>query len=162
MAARGIDALLFGVPGQGETRFAHGNLLSSDWLGDFRRAIDFLKERAPGHPIGIVGNSMGESLSMKAAAKDVRIRACCNNGGPMTPWLAPRNSMFFTKMMRFCDIASETEAVQFWRTVATAEAGSNSDYRLLLIQRREDFLMPNGLARMLYDMAPTPHERIDA
>lgn len=51
LAAWGVDALMLDGPGQGESRFQHHHYLSTQWRDAYRRAIDFLEERAPGRPI---------------------------------------------------------------------------------------------------------------
>jgi alpha-beta hydrolase superfamily lysophospholipase len=159
-AARGVDALLLDAPGQGETRFTHRRYLSADWREAFGSAIDYLDRRAPGRPIGIVGHSMGGSLAMAAAANDPRIRACCNNGGPIAPWMAPQGTIFFSKMVAFCGVNTADEAIDIWKTVQPAATGPNAGYPLLMVQGGEDPLVTNDIAQRLFDGAPTSDKHI--
>jgi len=155
LAARGIDGYMLDGPGQGETRFVHGHYLAPDWQAAYRAVTDYLSERNPGRPIGFIGNSMGGSFAMAYAVADKRIKACCNNGGPIAPWMAPQEGTFFSKMMSFANTTDKQVAVDAWRTAAPAETGPNEGYPLLLIHGNEDPLVSNQLADMLYQQAPT-------
>jgi len=154
LAARGIDALLLDGPGQGETRFVHQHYLSKEWRDAYRCVLDFLERRSPELPIGFVGNSMGGSFAMAIAVEDERIRACCNNGGPFAPWLAPQGTTFFSKMTAFCGVETAEEAVARWETVTPGAPGPNTDYSLLMIQGDEDPLVSTPIAQMLFDNVP--------
>ena len=160
LAARGIDALLLDGPGQGETRFVHHHYLSKNWLEAYRRAIDFLDGRAPDRPIGFVGHSMGGSIAMAAAVDDLRIRACCNNGGPFAPWMVPQGTTFFSKMIAFCGVETAEQAVDVWKTVPPLTTGPNDGYPLLMIQGGADPLISNAIAKHLFDEAPTDDKRM--
>lgn len=159
-AARGIDALMLDGPGQGETRFCHGHYLSPNWRDAYTSVIDFLEARALRRPIGFVGNSMGGSIAMAITNEDTRIKACCNNGGPFAPWLAPHGTTFFSKMMAFCGVDTAEEAVKIWELVTPAEKGSNAEYPLLMVQGGEDLLVTNPIAQMLFDNPPTQNREM--
>jgi alpha-beta hydrolase superfamily lysophospholipase len=155
-AARGIDALLLDGPGQGETRFTHQHYLSAQWRDAYRCAIDFLDQRAPGRPIGFVGNSMGGSLAMAIAVDDTRIGACCDNGGMVAPWMVPPTiGTFFWKMVAFCGVEDAEQAVDVWRTVTPAADGPNSGYPLLIVHGGKDPMITTELAEMMLHSAPT-------
>lgn len=156
LAARGVHALLLDGPGQGETRFTHHHYLTADWREAYGCAINYLEQKWPQLPIGFVGNSMGGSFAMAVANDDRRISACCNNGGPIAPWMAPQEGTFFAKMMALANATDKQQAVEVWSTVRPAAGGANSEYRLLLIQGAEDPLVSNELADMLFKSAPTP------
>ncbi|MEN9543757.1 MAG: hypothetical protein RLZZ598_590 [Pseudomonadota bacterium] len=159
LADQGIDALMLDAPGQGETRFAHRVYLSANWRDAYRAAIDYLDARAPGRPIGIVGNSMGGSFAMAVAADDVRIRACCNNGGVIAPSMVPPVGTFFTKMTVCCDLAAE-RAVEVWRTVTPVHCGANQGYPLLIVQGGKDPMVSTPMSQMLLEHAPTDDKQM--
>jgi len=154
LSARGIDAFLLDGPGQGESRFIHQHYLSREWRDAYRRVLDYLENRSPELPIGFVGNSMGGSFAMAMAVDDERILACCNNGGPIAPWMAPQGTTFFSKMTAFCGVETSEEAVERWETVTPGAPGSNTSYSLLMIQGGEDPLVSIPIAQMLYDNVP--------
>jgi len=154
LAARGIDALLLDGPGQGETRFVHRHYLSKEWRGAYRSVLDYLERQSPELPIGFVGNSMGGSFAMAIAIEDERIRACCNNGGPIAPWMATQGTTFFSKMTAFCGIETAEEAFERWKTVTPVAPGPNTSYSLLLIQGGRDPLVSTPIAQMLFDNVP--------
>jgi len=154
LAARGIDALLLDGPGQGETRFVHRHYLSKEWRDAYRYVLDYLENRAPELPIGFVGNSMGGSFAMAIAIEDERIRACCNNGGPIAPWMAPQGTTFFSKMTAFCGVETTEETLERWETVTPGAPGPNSSYSLLMIQGGKDPLVSIPIAQMLFDNVP--------
>jgi alpha-beta hydrolase superfamily lysophospholipase len=160
LAARGVDALLLDGPGQGETRFTHGHYLSAEWRHSYRRAIDFLDERAPGRPIGFVGNSMGGSFAMAVAVEDTRIRGCCDNGGIHAPWLVPPTGARFSKMVAFCGLNDVEPAVDVWRTVTPIGDGPNAGYPLLIVQGGNDPMVTADLAEMVLKGAPTEDKQM--
>ena len=156
LAARGVEALLLDGPGQGETRFAHRHYLSTRWREAYRRAVDFLADRAPGRPIGFVGNSMGGSFAMAVAVADTRIGACCDNGGIGAPWMVPPSiGTFFTKMVAFCGTADAERAVEVWKTVTPLADGPNAGYPLLIVQGGKDPMVSAEMAETLLRHAPT-------
>ncbi len=161
MAARGVDTLLLDGPGQGETRFAEGHYLGSDWREAYRSAIDFLDARAPGRPIAIIGNSMGGSIAMAVAAADCRITACCDNGGIPAPWMVPPSiGTFFSKMVAFCGTNEPKEAVDVWATVTPLAPGPNAGYPLLVVHGGADPLVSTEMADALFVKAPTEDKRM--
>ena len=160
LAARGVEALMLDGPGQGETRFTHHHYLSANWPAAYRSAVDFLYERAPNRPIGFIGNSMGGSFAMAVTAADERIGACCNNGGPIAPGMAPREGTFFTKMMAACNATTAQEAADVWGTVLACAAGPNAGYPLLMLQGREDALVSTELSEVLLQKAPTDDKQM--
>jgi alpha-beta hydrolase superfamily lysophospholipase len=160
-AARGVDALLLDGPGQGETRFTHQHYLSANWRSAYDEAIAFLEGRAPGRPIGFVGNSMGGSIAMAVAVEDPRIRACCNNGGIVAPWMVPPSiGTFFTKMVAYCGLDDAERAVDVWRSVTPTSDGPNRGYPLLMVHGGKDPMISADLAEMLLRAAPTEDKRM--
>lgn len=153
-AARGVDALMLDGPGQGETRLRHHHYLTPGWRRAYEQAIDLLEARAPGRPIGIVGNSMGGSFAMAVAAGDRRIRACVNNGGVPAPWTLPTSGTFFAKMLAFCGTGDTEQGLEAWRTVTPLVAGANPSYHLLVVHGGEDPLVSGEWARQLLGDAP--------
>ncbi|AGZ44138.1 alpha/beta hydrolase [Actinoplanes friuliensis] len=160
-AARGVDALVLDGPGQGESRFAHHHYLSAQWLDAYRHAIDYLDRRAPGRPIGFAGNSMGGSFAMTVAAADVRISACCDNGGILAPWLVPPSAgAFHSKMLAFCGTDDPEQAMQAWKTVAPGTTGPNAGYPLLIVHGGRDPLVSTEQARLVLDSVPTADKQM--
>ncbi|NAS27371.1 hypothetical protein GT755_37595 [Herbidospora sp. NEAU-GS84] len=156
LAGRGVDALMLDGPGQGETRFRHRHYLSPSWRHAYGRAVGFLDERAPGRPIGVVGNSMGGSFAMALAVDDPRIRACCDNGGIIAPWMVPPSvGTFYSKMVAFCGTDDADLAMKAWASVTPAADGPNAGYPLLIVQGGHDPMVSMDLAQLLLDQAPT-------
>ncbi|MFI0087901.1 alpha/beta hydrolase [Streptomyces bobili] len=161
LAARGVDALLLDGPGQGETRLTHGHYLTARWPEAYERAVAFLDGRSPGRPIGFVGNSMGGSVAMAVATRDVRIRACVDNGGIHAPWLVPPTmGTFFSKMVAACGTEDPDRALDVWRTVTPLADGPNAGYPLLVVQGGADPMVSMDLARILLRGAPTDDKRM--
>ncbi|MEO0439121.1 MAG: alpha/beta fold hydrolase, partial [Pseudomonadota bacterium] len=134
LAARGVDAIMLDAPGQGETRFAHQHYLSTDWRRSLTPAVNYLQERSPSLPLGIVGNSMGGSLAMALANDEERFAACVNSSGPFAPWLAPQDSPVFKKMMTMANAPTAEAAVEIFSTITPVNPGINSHYKFLLMQ----------------------------
>lgn len=156
LAARGVDAYLLDGPGQGESRFTNNVYLTPGWLAAFHQVVDDIEARAPGLPIGVVGNSMGGAFAMALAAAEPRIAACCDNGGIATPWLVPPSvGTFFTKMMTFCASEDPEETAAIWSSVNPTAAGPNSGYPLLVVHGGRDPLVSDALVEMVHDMVPT-------
>ncbi|GAA3245632.1 alpha/beta hydrolase [Nonomuraea helvata] len=161
LAARGVDALMLDAPGQGETRFQHEHYMSPQWRQPYGSAIDFLEERAPGRPIGIIGNSMGGSFAMAVAVDDPRIGACCGNGGILAPWMVPPTiGTFFSKMVAFCGTEDADKALDAWKTVTPAADGPNAGYPLLIVQGGQDPLVSVDLGEVLLNQAPTDDKQM--
>ncbi|MGW6375288.1 alpha/beta hydrolase [Rhodococcus sp. NPDC055112] len=161
LAARGVDAYLLDAPGQGESRMVNGVYLTRGWLNAFRQVIDEVERRAPGRPIGIVGNSMGGSLAMAVAVADPRIAACGDNGGIATPGLVPPSiGTFFTKMMAFCAGEDADQTAAIWGTVDPTATGPNAGYPLLIVHGGEDPLVSDELLQMVSRLAPTDDQEL--
>jgi alpha-beta hydrolase superfamily lysophospholipase len=162
LAARGVNALLLDVPGQGETRIIHGHYLTSRWMESVRKAIDFLERRFAEAPIGMVGNSMGGAIAIAMTNNDPRIAACVNNGGVIKPSLARQaGPTFFSKMVAFCGVADEERAVAIWDTVEPCKPGANGNYPLLVVQGGCDSLVNDDHARMFMAQTPTKNKHME-
>ncbi|MEL7056145.1 MAG: alpha/beta hydrolase [Pseudomonadota bacterium] len=160
LATRRIDTLMLDGPGQGETRFLHGHYLGTEWRATYRTVIDFLEARAPMRPIGFVGNSMGGSIAMAVTNEDPRISACVNVSGPFAPWLAPQDSPVFHKMTTMANASSIEETLGVFSTIKPVEPGPNDDYRFLLLQGQEDQQIPDEVAAICWEQAPTPNKEM--
>jgi len=161
LAERGVDAFLLDGPGQGETRMQNGVYLTPGWLSAFRQVVDEVERRAPGRPIGIIGNSMGGSFAMALTAADPRIVACCDNGGIPAPGQVPPGiGTFFTKMMAFCATDDPERTALIWGTVDPTAHGPNSGYPLLVIHGSRDPLVSEELLQMLVRLAPTDDQEL--
>lgn len=159
LAARGVDTLMLDGPGQGETRLVHRHHLTAQWPRAYSAAIDFLEQRAPGRPIGFVGNSMGGTFAMAVTVADPRIAACCNNGGVIAPRLAPQAGTFFSKMVAFCGVPPE-QALEVWATVTPVKEGPNAGYPLLMVQGGKDPMVTMEMSEMLMQRAPTEDKQM--
>lgn len=161
LAIRGIDALLIDVPGQGETRFTHGHYFGPSWLSELQEVVSYLDDRAPGRPIGVIGNSMGGSLALLLASTDSRISACINNGGIPAPGLVPPSiGTFFTKMTAFCDAADDASASKIWGTVTPLTPGPNSGRPLLVLHGGADALVTREMADFILARTPSNDKRM--
>jgi len=161
LAARGVTALMLDGPGQGESRFAHGTLMSKRWLTSYRQALDFLESRAAGMPLGIVGNSMGGGIAMAVAANDSRIRACCGNGGLGNPGIVPPEiGTFFWKMAGLCGVNDADESIAVWSSVTPMVEGVNPGYPLLIVHGGKDPMISTEMVTHLYENAPTQDKRM--
>ena len=162
LAARGVNALLLDAPGQGETRIIWGHFLTARWIDSFHKAIDFLKQRFAEAPVGIVGNSMGGGIAVAVANNDPRIVACVNNGGIIKPSLARQaGPTFFSKMVAFCGVADEEQAVAIWDTVEPCKPGVNGDYPLLVVQGGRDPLVSDDHAQMFMAKTPSKNKHME-
>ncbi|MER6394769.1 alpha/beta fold hydrolase [Kitasatospora sp. NPDC001603] len=161
LAARGVDTLMLDAPGQGETRLTHRHYLTPQWRIAYRRAVDYLEDRTPDRPIGVVGNSMGGSFAMAVAAEDNRIAACVDNGGIHAPWLVPPTmGTFFSKMVAACGTVDADLAATAWATVTPLADGPNAGYPLLVVQGGADPMVSTPLAELLLQGAPTEDKQM--
>jgi len=70
----GANVLVFDYRGHGESAGTPVTLGYHE-VDDLRAAIDEAHHRTPGLPLGVIGYSMGASISIMAAAHDARVRA---------------------------------------------------------------------------------------
>lgn len=83
---RGLAVLLVDLPGQGETRLFHGLHMNAAVREAVSCYIDYLAGfMGLGQRVGVWGNSMGGCIAAMSALHDVRIAACCVNGGTVSP-----------------------------------------------------------------------------
>lgn len=80
----GYIALAFDYRGLGESEGLPGNLLPLDHAEDIRSAVTFLESipEVDSEKIGLIGDSMGASHVIWAAAHDKRARCVISYGGP--------------------------------------------------------------------------------
>ncbi|MCP2323512.1 alpha-beta hydrolase superfamily lysophospholipase [Hamadaea flava] len=156
LAQRNLNVLVLDGPGQGETRFTHGQYLTAEWRASYGAVLDYVQKRAPGVPIGLVGNSMGGSLMMAIAVADERIRACCDNGGLVAPSMVTSSvGTFHTKMVLFCGTSDPDAAARIWTDVNPIADGPNTGYPLLIVHGSKDPLISDDLATAMLTHAPT-------
>ena len=153
LARRGVETLLLDGPGQGESRMIHGHFLTKTWERSYAGVFDFMASRYPGLPMAFIGNSMGGALAIHLAAREPRIVACCDNGGPMAPRRPPGNASFFQKMTAHCGEVSEEQADEIWQTVKPADPTAPIHCPLLIVQGGLDPLVSNGQADYLFSHA---------
>ncbi|MEU9636818.1 alpha/beta fold hydrolase [Streptomyces tendae] len=86
LARRGLSAVLFEAPGQGDTRMAGGLHLDKSVDRAFSAGLDAVRART-GYDgrFGVWGNSFGGLLAARAAVHDSRFGACCVNGAHARP-----------------------------------------------------------------------------
>ena len=132
LAARSLDVLLLDGPGQGESRMIHHHYLTKNWVETYRQVIDSLERRAPNLPIGIIGNSIGGKVVAHFAAREPRIKACCDNGGPSFP--RDYQPTFFRKMTAHVGRVSAEEAKAAWATIDPCAPGTIISCPLLVVQ----------------------------
>jgi len=160
LAERGIEALVLDGPGQGESRMVHGHFLTADWEIAYQAVFDTLERSVPARPIGMIGNSMGGSFAMHLAARDPRIKACCNNGGTSAPFMARANPTFFLKMTAHIGDVSPDEAAAVWATVKPADAAVPVRCPLLVVHGGLDPLVSNEDARHLFSRAASSDKQM--
>jgi len=79
---RGLAVCLLELPGQGLARLESGAFLDASFTGMVSTALDTLTALGVcSDNFGVAGHSFGGSLAMRACAADLRIKACCTNGG---------------------------------------------------------------------------------
>ena len=97
---------------------------------------------------------------MDVATNDPRIRACCNNGGPIAPGMIPPEGTFFTKMMACCDLTDKEATQAVWGSITPAQAGANADYPLLFVHGGQDPMISGQIAQMGFDASPTADKQM--
>lgn len=139
LAERGLDVLLLDGPGQGESRMTHGHYLTTDWIARYREVFDMLERRAPGLPIGIIGNSIGGAVVSHFSAHEPRVSACCDNGGPSLP--KDRQPTFFRKMTAHVGTVLPEEAARVWGSIDPIAKGNAISCPLLVVHGELDPLV---------------------
>lgn len=154
LARRGVQAYLIDGPGQGESRFAHGQYLRSDWQVSWRAVVDHVVADAAGLPLFMIGNSMGGCLVMNYAPGDARIDGVCSNGGPLRP--PPLKGDLPSKLKKFhvfCGDVPQEEAASVWAALDSGAAMARCDRPLLIVQGGRDPLVTGQEVREIVDRA---------
>lgn len=78
LAGLGYGVLSFDFRGYGQSAGDRGNVVPQEQVSDIRNAVNWLERRAEIDPnrIAVIGSSLGGSIAIMAAAKDLRIKAC--------------------------------------------------------------------------------------
>ena len=85
---KGLSVALIELPGQGIARLRGGSFMRADFTTMVSGVLDALSLRGFGQGgFGVVGHSLGGCFALAAAAADRRIKACCTNGGSVSPAL---------------------------------------------------------------------------
>ncbi len=153
LARRGVETLLLDGPGQGESRMIHGHFLTKAWERSYAGVFDFMAARYPDLPMAFIGNSMGGALAIHLAARDPRIVACCDNGGPRAPRRPPGRAAFFLKMTAHCGEVTEEVADEVWQTVRPMDPAAPIKCPLLIVHGGLDPLVSNEDAEYIFSHA---------
>ena len=78
----GYAALRFDFRGCGQSEGRRGDVIVDEEIADLTHAIDFVatQPRVDGSRIGVIGASLGGSVAIEVAARDVRVKLCIANG----------------------------------------------------------------------------------
>jgi esterase/lipase len=160
LARRGVDTLCLDGPGQGESRMVHRHYLGPTWERSYAGVFDFMARRRPHLPLAFVGNSMGGAVAMHLAARDPRIVACCDNGGPKAPGRPRGNTTFFQKMTAHVGDVSPEVAASVWRTIDPVAPDASLTCPLLVVHGGMDPLVSNEDAQFVYDWAQSQDKQM--
>lgn len=143
-----LSVCLLELPGQGLARLKDGSCLCTNFTQMVSSAMDVLAAYGA-HPdrFAVFGHSMGGTLAMSAAAADVRIKACVNNGGVWqrsTDDRYPRVTQRVGRMLGpEIDVASFYESLDFPQAIRAMPA------QLLCVQGGKDLLVSNEQAQQI-------------
>lgn len=155
--AQGLAACLLELPGQGLARLQERSFLRLDFPALVSDFLDAVREALGATTrFGVVGNSLGGSLALSAAARDERIAACVTNGGSvrLERGLAafPRVLQRFGRMLG--DAVPADEALRFIETLDLPQAARTMRASLLCVHGGRDALVQDEEARELVELRP--------
>lgn len=149
LARRGVEALLLDGPGQGESRFIHEHYLRPGWEASYYSVFDLMERLEPRLPFGFIGNSMGGSVAMHLAAREPRIAACCDNGGPLDPGRARASSMMLKVAAHVGDVTPEF-AIEVWKSIVAVDPAKPVTCPLLVVHGGQDPLVSTEDAEAIF------------
>ncbi|WP_336335152.1 alpha/beta hydrolase family protein [Pseudomonas putida] len=161
LAERGIATLLLDGPGQGEARLVHDLYLDDDYTSAISGVIDQLQEQARFTSFSVWGNSMGGYLAAACAIVDLRIQACCVNGGTTHPAeILERFPRFIGKVQAILGLSDPQVAARKLRQFSILGREHELSCPLLQLHGAPDqiFLLEN--ARRIHDGASSTDKRL--
>ncbi|CAL9335032.1 alpha/beta hydrolase family protein [Streptomyces sp. enrichment culture] len=141
LARRGLSAVLFEAPGQGETRMTGGLHLDAHVDRAFSAALDAVRART-GHDgrYGVWGNSFGGLLAARAAVHDSRFGACCVNGADARPEPLPFRTAR-EQSRALLGVGTDDEAAAVFRTLWLDPAVDRTRAAMLVLHGGNDPLV---------------------
>jgi pimeloyl-ACP methyl ester carboxylesterase len=156
--ALGLAVCLTELPGQGLARLQEGAHLTRRYTGMVSALLDALSV-ALGPAAGrfaLIGNSLGGSLALRAAADDARVAACVTNGGSLDPVSAmaafPRGARRLCAMLG--DSATPGDAQRFMAGLDLPGAARAMPAALLCVHGGQDPLVPDSEVARLQAARP--------
>ncbi|MGW7518358.1 alpha/beta hydrolase family protein [Streptomyces sp. NPDC054796] len=141
LAMRGLSAVLFEAPGQGDTRMTGGLHLDGNVDGAFSAALDAVRARTGcDGPYGVWGNSFGGLLAARAAVHDSRFGACCVNGAGARPEPLPFRTAR-EQSRALLGVGTDDEAAAVLRTLWLDPAADRTSAALLVLHGGNDPLV---------------------
>lgn len=154
----GLAVCLTELPGQGLARLSEGAFLTSGYTGMVSALIDTLSDALGPRagPFALLGNSLGGSLAMCAAAQDSRVRACVTNGGSIDPVAGmvafPRAARRLGAMLG--PDASPEDATALLNTLDLPAAVQSMQAALLCVHGGQDPLVSDSEVARLQALRP--------
>jgi pimeloyl-ACP methyl ester carboxylesterase len=111
--------------------------------------FDFMERLEPRLPIGFIGNSMGGAVAMHLAAREPRIVACCDNGGPLDPGRARAMTVTMKMAAHLGDVSPEF-AIEVWKSIVPADPTKPLKCPLLVVHGALDPLVPTAEAEAIF------------
>lgn len=162
----GHNVLLFDFRGRGESDPWPNTLISQE-VRDLLTAVDYVKTRMPGAPIGVFGHSMGASVALLAAAREPAIRAVVADSPFATATEVVSHSIDSTlrftlpagPLLALVDLIGERRFGYRLHNVRPVDAAPQLAPRpLLLIHGTADSLIPVEHGKQVFAAAGQPKE----
>lgn len=162
----GHNVLLFDFRGRGQSDPWPNTLISQE-VRDLLTAVDYVKTRMPGAPIGVVGFSMGASVALLAAAREPAIRAVVADSPFASATEVVTHGIHSTlrfalpasPLLALVDLIGERRFGYRLHNVRPIEAAPQLAPRpLLLIHGTADSLIPVEHGKRVFEAAGQPKE----
>ncbi|MFH8442241.1 alpha/beta hydrolase family protein [Streptomyces sp. NPDC018026] len=153
LARRGLSAVLFEAPGQGDTRMAGGLHLDASVDRAFSAALDSVRTRT-GYDgrFGVWGNSFGGLLAARAAVHDSRFGACCVNGANARPEPLPFRTAR-EQSQALLGVDTDAEAAAVFRTLWLDPAVDRMSAAMLVLHGGNDPLVRLDQQKVFLDLS---------
>ncbi len=158
----GYNVLLFDYRGRGESDPWPQTLVSRE-VDDLLAALEYVRQRMPGAPIGVVGYSMGAAVGILATARDQSVKALVADssftagddvvahGVEQTLRIPP------TPLVRLADlIVARRHGYRFSQARPIDAIGQIAPRPVFIIHGVDDTLIPVSHAQRLYAAAREP------